>query len=120
MSCLCCVQFDDLLVIVSVSYHHLIRVQVVSVCPYAVSCLLDPEQPGVHNRTVDAASLEQEIVRIECVVVIERAVLQVQDAATDTLLCDVSEDRAVYHMVYLIRQHIEVSVAATKMWRVSI
>ena len=92
----------------SVSYHHLIRVQLVSVCPYAVACLLDPEQPGVHNRTVDAASLEQAIIRIECVVVIERAVLQIQDAATDTLLYDVNEYRAVYRMVYLIWQHIEV------------
>jgi len=91
---------------VSVSYHHLIRVQLVSVCPYAVACLLDPEQPGVHNRTVDAASLEQAIIRIECVVVIERAVLQIQEAATDTLIDYVGKDWAVYRMVKVVRQKI--------------
>ena len=90
----------------SVSYHHLIRVQLVSVCPYAVACPLDPEQPGVHNRTVDAASLEQAIVRIECVVVIERAVLQIQEAATDTLIDYVGKDWAVYRMVKVVRQKI--------------
>jgi len=102
VSCLCCVQFDDLLVIVSVSYHHLIRVQLVSVCPYAVTYLLESEQPGIYNRYIDATSPEVDLVSIECLVVIEWPVLQVQDAATDTLLYDVNEYRAVYRMVYLI------------------
>ena len=45
-----------------------------------------------------------DIIRIDCLVVIERAVLQVQDAATDALIDYVSEDWTVYRMVKVIRQ----------------
>ena len=92
----------------SVSYNLHIRVQLVSVCPYTIAYLHESEQPGIYNRHIDSTSPEVDLVRIEWLGVVEGAVLQVQDAATDTLRYDVSKDWAVYRMVYLIRQHIEV------------
>ena len=109
MSSLCGALSDYLLIILSGTDHHLIRVQLIAVCPHAVGSLLPSYQPGIDYGVIAAALLEQRAVSIQGLVIVERAVLQIQPPSTDALGYGRVKQGTVDDLVDLIGQHIEVS-----------